>query len=577
PPLANNGTYDFKTTLPAGTYTVSVIGSKFSAESKTGVVVEPGKETKDVNITLSAPATISGRAYNKSDNTAVSGVTIEVLKGDTVVATATTGPAQKVGTYEYNYKIELPIGTYTVRATKSGYKSNPVSNVAVKLGEETKNADFPLEPLFTFPRGMALVSAPYEYGSTKAGDLFNIPFRLATWNGDRYVMYPNAPADTFHLGRGYFMKAEDAEKRLSLTVQGTPADTTKPYLLEIRTGWNMIGDPFTFAVNWTGVRVRDETGEYSLQEAAAKNIVSNILWRFIAGQYEMAFTMQPWQGYWVRAFKNATLVIPNTTTSAAPAAAQSRSANTSGNWKVKIVASSGEAVDGSNYIGVSPGAADGFDAAHDAEKPPVLPEMNALNLSFPHTDWQAAPGGYAGDVRSAGSKTQVWEFTVENASAGQPVTISWPDMQRVPKNVRLTLIDVDANRQQTMRTTSGYTFRMAQGAASRRFRIESSDARSGTLMITGVAATPLRAGTGSTISFSLSQEASVEVSVYTLTGKKLRSVARPSGRAGGNQVVWDGKDQQGRAVPAGSYLFEVRAIGPTGETVKAVNMLPVPR
>jgi len=510
----------------------------------------------------------------------VQGVLIEVLKDSTVIANTTTGPAQTNGSYQYNYKIEVPIGTYTVRATKSGYKSTPVTGVTVNLGQETKNVNFPLEPLVTFPQGLALVSAPYDYTGRGAGSLFSIPFKMATWPVDSYIFYPDVPADTFRLGMGYFLMAGDKDKRLSLTVQGTPTDESKPYELDIHMGWNLIGHPFTFPVDWTGVRVRDETGTYSLQEAATRNILSQVLWRFIpvVNQYEITFRLTPWQGYWVRAFKNATLIIPNTpSASRSEESALTRSLAAGSGWRMQLVATNGDLKDTSNYLGASSNASDGFDPVNDAEKPPMLPGIPYLYISFPHKDWKGAAGSYAIDVRSASTKEQVWEFVVETNVPGRQITLTWPDIQRVPKDVQLTLVDLDTSRRQFMRTTGGYTFRMSEGATTRKLRIESSAARAGALLITNAVAAPLRQGRGSTISFTLSQEATVEVSIYTLTGKPIRTVARSAGRSGSNQVVWDGKDRQGRSVPSGSYLFVIRATGTTGETVKATNILPVSR
>jgi hypothetical protein len=64
------------------------------------------------------------------------------------------------------------------------------------------------------------------------------------------------------------------------------------------------------------------------------------------------------------------------------------------------------------------------------------------------------------------------------------------------------------------------------------------------------------------ISFSLGRPASVNVSVYSMSGRLVRDVAR--GRlmnAGQNMVQWDGRDRDGGIVNDGMYLVSVEALG----------------
>jgi hypothetical protein len=57
-----------------------------------------------------------------------------------------------------------------------------------------------------------------------------------------------------------------------------------------------------------------------------------------------------------------------------------------------------------------------------------------------------------------------------------------------------------------------------------------------------------------TIAFELAEAAPIELAIFDLRGRRVRvmeSGSRPSGR---HQTTWDGQDDEGKAVPTGTYL-----------------------
>lgn len=63
--------------------------------------------------------------------------------------------------------------------------------------------------------------------------------------------------------------------------------------------------------------------------------------------------------------------------------------------------------------------------------------------------------------------------------------------------------------------------------------------------------------------------ASVKIIVSDGTGRVVRSEDIGAQTAGGNQFIWDGKDDMGNQLADGSYSFEVEAIDSTGEYVNS--------
>ena len=63
------------------------------------------------------------------------------------------------------------------------------------------------------------------------------------------------------------------------------------------------------------------------------------------------------------------------------------------------------------------------------------------------------------------------------------------------------------------------------------------------------------------LSFSLADPGPVEVAVYNVLGQRVRIVCKEDRGTGEHQVVWDGRDDQGRSVSTGVYFYTVTSGG----------------
>ena len=63
------------------------------------------------------------------------------------------------------------------------------------------------------------------------------------------------------------------------------------------------------------------------------------------------------------------------------------------------------------------------------------------------------------------------------------------------------------------------------------------------------------------IEFLLPSAGEVKLSIYDITGQKVRDIVRGSLSAGRNTLVWNGLDDAGRAASSGMYLYRIRAGG----------------
>lgn len=64
-----------------------------------------------------------------------------------------------------------------------------------------------------------------------------------------------------------------------------------------------------------------------------------------------------------------------------------------------------------------------------------------------------------------------------------------------------------------------------------------------------------------TVSFSLSQPGRTSIDIYDVRGRRVKTLIDQDMAAGSHEVVWSGRDQQGRGVASGVYLVLFRSGG----------------
>jgi len=225
---------------------------------------------------------------------------------ETLPATATV-PA---GATTATFPVGTPIaGTVTVAAVVGGQTRTATLTVTTAVGT-------------SFPAGLNMISAPYDYAGQPLDALFGYAgVRLATEDASvaQYAFTPQAPADALRLGRGYFVKLP---KALTLTSVGTPADPTTDFPIALPPGWNMIGDPFLVPVALSATHVSSAAGvlPFSAAVSATPLLVSSLLYSYSPsanggkGGYvtlSQGGSLQPGAGYWIYAYSAVTLVIPH--------------------------------------------------------------------------------------------------------------------------------------------------------------------------------------------------------------------------------------------------------------------------
>jgi hypothetical protein len=437
-------------------------------------------------------------------------------------------------------------------------------------------------------------------------------FRLARWLPDqeRYAFYSSfgpvenaasfTPLDVIpHLdgdpatpafakwpvGLGFWADVESVKPILT---KGQPI-TNRAFIIPLKANpnagpndisWNMIGDPFPFDVPFNALLVDTPAGRLSLADAAARGyILPNIYTYDPTVGYEFqtlpAGSLRAWTGHWVGLTTNTSvsLVVPPAVSSRS-AKLPSRALTSSSGWTVQLSAHTRNLHDSYNFIGTAANAADGYDRS-DVPKPPVSGPFVSLGIS--HSDWPKKSGLYAQDVRSVGT-AKSWTVVVNTDQANSDVTVNW-NTAVLPKNVRLTIKDDASGQTYDMRSRSAITFNSGTTPAPRTFTVSSGQSLGRSIRIANLNVRQNGRGSGtSVIGFSLTGDATYEVRVLTATGSTVTNVgSRAASGSGDVSLVWNGRDNAGKAVAAGTYLVQVRATTPDGDSIKAIQPFTVVR
>ncbi|MGD9494840.1 MAG: carboxypeptidase regulatory-like domain-containing protein [Armatimonadota bacterium] len=559
-----------------GGYTVVAAAPGYQRSDAQAITLEAA-ETVEITIALQSepPGSITGLISRALSGEAVGGVRVELVVGQSIIATTTTSATVTTPPtgQRYNYRFDgVPTGQITVRPDPVGFSVSPATRVVtVVSGQVTGGVNFAVSSIRTFPVGLQLISLPYDYPNTDPAALLGAnpaTFKMAAWEPSvgRYLLYPSTPADRFRLGTGYWLLLSQV---LELSTEGVEAEDVFELPLEAGTGgWNLIGDFFTEPLDIYSVQVRDRNGVVrSMQQALSAGLVRSPLFAYVLGAYTTSAVAEPYVGYWLNVGQDVTLIGDRRTDTLAAGAEATRPAVSApeGGWLIPLVVSSGTAADKATWIGCAPAATDGFDAGLDMLKPPA-PGLASCVYAAAGED-----RAFAVDLRPEAAGT-TWPLSVVGP-VGETVRVTWPDLCAVPAEMRPVLVDPSTGAEVYMRTSHSYEFTAREGARELRVRLLGEE---GLLTVSAPAAR--QAGAGVEISYTLSADAEVEVAVLNIAGRLVdRVVSGAVHSAGAQRVSWDGLSAQGTRAPGGVYLVLVRARAENGQQAQAVGTVRLAR
>jgi len=417
-------------------------------------------------------------------------------------------------------------------------------------------------------------------------------FYIARWNpsaGDprapgKYIRSDAAGLDDpylaiFEPGKSYWVDVPVSTQRL--IIQGESLEDRADWLIRdaayndhetgsdwLTPGWHQIANPFPFAIKLSSFLIETEAGaRVPLATAVQDGICRGVIYGYSGGGYVTYVIpnaiVEPFEGYWFRTLTKCKLyAIPDAATTTATVSA--RSAEKTNLWQVDLTAKADDTVS-SVSLASSASATDGFDPLLDIEQPPQIETDVVLSIESADLEDESLMR----DVRGVVEDQATWRLVARTEGA-RDVTLNWGDLRALPREYAISLTDTQTGEVMSMRHQAVYSFRSTDGETEREFvvtvrRVDPSAA----FRVLVESADTVR--NGATVSFRLSEDASVDCVVLNVAGRVVRTVTRDERMAAGaRSVLWDGRSDAGTAVPAGVYRLEIRARSDRGEIARAL-------
>jgi hypothetical protein len=331
------GRYQTNGPVAAGPATVSATAFGFFPNS-VSTFVEGNVVADDILLIRMPPSRVTGTVRSSVDNTFIGDATVTLFNangGPSNVAPVLTLPAAVPGISPVaNFVLPaVPPGAYLARASKPGWtgadgRAFAERALQVNPGVNVFDLNFILVPSHIFGRGLQFISLPDDYPGVDAADLLGQlakNLKAATWltTPERYAIYPEDEAREFRFGKAFFVRFP-ATTAFATEGQAAP---DAPFFLPVKAGWNSIGTVRRVRrIEWLRVKVSipGEATPITLQEAMDRGVIQNGLFGYIDGYFRSDF-LDPFAGYFMRAFRDCTLIIPvDNSVSSAPRRSQGR-------------------------------------------------------------------------------------------------------------------------------------------------------------------------------------------------------------------------------------------------------------
>lgn len=438
-----------------------------------------------------------------------------------------------------------------------------------------------------------MLTMPYEFADTSLETIFQPWLDPIVPGGDLQFYKFDATqlgyvlTTTAERGKGFWLIYDKTgASSVIANYSGGPSqpDLNFAQQINLEAGFNMIGNPHNYQIPITlinGVSAGANQISRTFQEMVDLGYVQSFLSYWDPELKDYVFVpaatgkMEPHQGYWINVLTADELSInyppvfapfvPDLSRSAGRA--PSAPAQTENDWMLKLSARTRDAVDSDNAIGVAKTKLEVN--RRQIGEPPMAPVQD-VSLAV-----QKVVAGKDQLMARAFTETagrNEWKIKVTSKKAGD-VTVTWPNLAQIPKNVRLTLVDGAASIRRQVRQTSGYTFRMDK-PGTRELTIVSEMGGSSAPVIGNVIATrggqnKAAGNTPFTIAYTLGSDATTTVRVLSAKGQEVYVISRGrADRAGENTVTWNLRNSANQAVAPGTYRVEIIAESETGDRVR---------
>ena len=314
--------------------------------------------------------------------------------------------------------------------------------------------------------------------------------------------------------------------------------------IQLQKGFNFIGNPFAFEIPNNKINFTDKNQSFQ-----------NNAW-YYAGNYQWVLyePFKVWGGYCIYAENPTKMVVEETIKNTTIL----KNSSSIDGWELQIIVNDGELFDVSNYIGMKSKASNKYDI-NDFHEPPRFD--GGLSLFFPHNDWDAYSGNYAGDFREI-SNGNKWDFTILSEK-DRVINIEFKPSEYFPNNFIIQLFDKDnlryipINNYKAKIHSSDGVRNFSLFIGTQEFQSENEnkiDFTPNEYKLYQNYPNPFNSKTK--IIYHLPEEGLVRLEVYSILGSKVKTVINEYQQKGIYEIIFDAKD-----LASGVYFYRLNIEG----------------
>ena len=327
------------------------------------------------------------------------------------------------------------------------------------------------------------------------------------------------------------------------------------YTITVQPGYNMIGDPFAFPVNWLSI----ENSDLLLQNP--------LRWNPDTQEYEMdQLTLQPWEGYWVY---NPLSTVVNLNVNPNALLAKRQGGDLFASIKddelmVQLKASLGSSgrKDQQNFVGMMEGAKEGLDKFDVMKPPPISNDIEVLI--------ESGRNYFARNVVPVSKDGAFWDFKVTTGEPNKTFSLAVGRMTSLPDNFNIWLLDRDREiplnaENGAVEITTGQSseshFRLIIGTEDyAKIHSENISLLPNEYVLYQNYPNPFNPTT--TITYQLKEKGAVTLEVFDILGRRINSLVNNVVQSSGMHTInWNGLNSQGAKVASGIYIYRLQSKG----------------
>lgn len=362
-----------------------------------------------------------------------------------------------------------------------------------------------------------------------------------------------SPVEEAVHGQGYWL---GVSSDYSWAMEGDMA--TESVVLPLTPGWNLVGYPLWFPGDLENLDVEYQGQTMPWSGAVEGGLVSGSMIGFhtASASYYTTSSFSAYQAYWVSSLvEGVNLVFDYSEFIEYRQDGEEPLDPPRGAWSTTLTARGRDGVGHDVTCGAHPDASAGFDPALDMPLAPRAPFATA-QLGIRRAEWDLPCGNLMMEDRT-GTLDDAYSWTLEYLTNDPgPITLQWRTMDW-PADLEMQVYLPAENRVvlDDMRTQSSLRLDASTGFLQVVIR---------TPRLSGAAEIPLRSGglavhpnpfnPQTTIAFNLERSGDADVRIYSVRGELVEILRQDGLAAGRHEMVWQGRDRDGRDVPSGSYF-----------------------